>query len=327
MPEGAVGEIAIQGEGLMKGYWNNRATDEAIPDGCGSTPSLATRDAVGLLHHRRPQEGDDHPRWIQHLPREIEEALYEHPAVAEAAVIGIKHLELGEEVGAAVVLKRGATAGSEDIRAFVRSKVAAYKYPRRIRFRGLPPEGIDWQDFAASGVAARNLGRPLSRTLRSRSATSPRAGNPPAHHQPQGGHHGIHEPDFPPIEPEEFLRRPLMDRMKFLTLWWVENGFKHAENDPRHLHREAALLLHSRRGGGEHGDLAPTVLGRGELVEPADRVPEGHPLDGPARGSGRGRIVGPVGRQIHSDDRWHPVLGAAGHHPAAAVVAGAVHLR
>jgi long-chain acyl-CoA synthetase len=63
-------------------------------------------------------------------PREIEEVLHEHQAVAEVAVIGIQHAELGEEVGAAVVLKPGAIATPAELRAFTRERVAAYKYPR-----------------------------------------------------------------------------------------------------------------------------------------------------------------------------------------------------
>ena len=62
-------------------------------------------------------------------PREIEEVLYEHPAVREAAVIGVPHETLGEEVGAAVALKPGADATTAELRDFVKQRVAAYKYP------------------------------------------------------------------------------------------------------------------------------------------------------------------------------------------------------
>jgi long-chain acyl-CoA synthetase len=65
-------------------------------------------------------------------PREIEEVLYEHPAVREAAVVGIPHPELGEEVGAAIALQEGRSLEPEELRDFVSDRVAAYKYPRRI---------------------------------------------------------------------------------------------------------------------------------------------------------------------------------------------------
>jgi len=65
-------------------------------------------------------------------PREVEEVLYEHPAVAEAAVVGMPHDSLGEEIGAAVVLKPGAEASPADLSAYVKSRLAAYKYPRKV---------------------------------------------------------------------------------------------------------------------------------------------------------------------------------------------------
>jgi long-chain acyl-CoA synthetase len=74
-------------------------------------------------------------------PREIEEVLYEHPAVAEAAVVGIPHDSLGEEVGAAVALKPGATATPEELQAHVKERVAAYKYPRHVWLEDELPKG------------------------------------------------------------------------------------------------------------------------------------------------------------------------------------------
>src|SRR4030042_2261289 len=65
-------------------------------------------------------------------PREIEEILYTHPDVMEAAVVGVPHLDLGEEVAAAVVLRQGACATSEELKQFVKERVAPYKYPRII---------------------------------------------------------------------------------------------------------------------------------------------------------------------------------------------------
>jgi long-chain acyl-CoA synthetase len=74
-------------------------------------------------------------------PREIEEVLYEHPAVREAAVLGVPHDQLGEEVGAAVALKDGEQASAEDLRDYVKEQVAAYKYPRRVWFLDDLPKG------------------------------------------------------------------------------------------------------------------------------------------------------------------------------------------
>jgi long-chain acyl-CoA synthetase len=78
---------------------------------------------------------------VGHAPREIEEVLHQHQAVAEVAVIGIPHAELGEEVGAAVQLKPGAIATPAELRAFARERVAAYKYPRHVWLLRELPKG------------------------------------------------------------------------------------------------------------------------------------------------------------------------------------------
>jgi long-chain acyl-CoA synthetase len=74
-------------------------------------------------------------------PREIEEVLYEHPAVREAAVVGVKDDKLGEEIGAAVALKDGEDVSAQELRDFVKEQVAAYKYPRRVWFVDDLPKG------------------------------------------------------------------------------------------------------------------------------------------------------------------------------------------
>ena len=74
-------------------------------------------------------------------PREIEEVLYEHPAVLEAAVIGIPDEALGEEIAAAIVLRPDHNASADDIRAFVKDRLAAYKYPRHVLFMQELPKG------------------------------------------------------------------------------------------------------------------------------------------------------------------------------------------
>jgi len=117
----------------MKGYWDKpEATAEAIPDGWFRTGDLAKVDEDGYFFIVGRQKDLIIRGGYNVYPREIEEALHEHQAVAEVAVIGIPHTELGEEVGAAVVLKPGTTTTPAELRAFARERVAAYKYPRLV---------------------------------------------------------------------------------------------------------------------------------------------------------------------------------------------------
>jgi long-chain acyl-CoA synthetase len=133
VPPGEVGEIAIRGHNVMKGYWGRPdATAEAIQDGWFQTGDLARVDEDGYYYIVDRKKDLIIRGGYNVYPREIEEVLYEHPDVAEAAVIGIPHAELGEDVGAAVKLKPGGTATPADLRAFARERVAAYKYPRHI---------------------------------------------------------------------------------------------------------------------------------------------------------------------------------------------------
>jgi long-chain acyl-CoA synthetase len=74
-------------------------------------------------------------------PREVEEVLYEHPAIQEAAVVGVPDDALGEEVGAAVVLKQGENLDAQEVKAYVKEQVAAYKYPRQVWFVDELPKG------------------------------------------------------------------------------------------------------------------------------------------------------------------------------------------
>ncbi|GAA5168758.1 long-chain fatty acid--CoA ligase [Pseudonocardia eucalypti] len=142
VPEGERGEIAIRGENLMKGYWNRpEATAEAIPDGWFRTGDIATRDADGYYTIVDRKKDLIIRGGYNVYPREVEETLYEHPAVAEAAVIGIKDAELGEEIGAAVALKPGQTVDPEELKEFVRERLAAYKYPRILWLVDALPRG------------------------------------------------------------------------------------------------------------------------------------------------------------------------------------------
>src|SRR3954471_8437600 len=141
VPQGEVGEIVIRGHNIMKGYWNrDDANKDAITaDGWFRTGDMATVDEDGYFFIVDRKKDLIIRGGYNVYPREIEEVLYEHPAVSEAAVVGVPDESMGEEVGAAVVLKPGAEASADEIRAFVKERVAAYKYPRKIWF---PEDGL-----------------------------------------------------------------------------------------------------------------------------------------------------------------------------------------
>jgi long-chain acyl-CoA synthetase len=140
---GAVGEIAIRGHNVMKGYWRRpEATAEAIDaDGWFYTGDVARMDDEGRFFIVDRKKDLIIRGGYNVYPREIEEVLYEHPAVREAAVVGIPHPQLGEEVGAAVALKAGVEIAPGELRAFVRDRVAAYKYPRQVWIVAALPKG------------------------------------------------------------------------------------------------------------------------------------------------------------------------------------------
>jgi long-chain acyl-CoA synthetase len=139
---GEVGEIAIRGPNVMKGYWQRaEETATSIPDGWFRTGDLARQDEDGYFFIVDRKKEMIIRGGYNVYPREIEEALYEHPAVAEVACIGISHPELGEEVAAAVALKPGASADPDELREFVKARVAAYKYPRHLWLVDSLPKG------------------------------------------------------------------------------------------------------------------------------------------------------------------------------------------
>jgi len=140
--EGEIGEIGIRGHNVMKGYWGKpEATAEAIKDGWFRTGDLAKVDSDGYYYIVDRKKDLIIRGGYNVYPRELEEVLHEHPAVAEVAVIGIPHPDLGEEVGAAVALKPGASATPAELREFAKDKVAAYKYPRQVWLVEALPKG------------------------------------------------------------------------------------------------------------------------------------------------------------------------------------------
>ncbi len=137
-----VGEIVIRGHNVMKGYWKKPdANLEAFKGGWFHTGDLGYVDEDGYYFIVDRKKEMIIRGGFNVYPREVEEVVYAHPAVAEAAIIGIPDERLGEEVKAVVALKPGAAATEEDIIAFVKERVAAYKYPRTVQFVDTLPKG------------------------------------------------------------------------------------------------------------------------------------------------------------------------------------------
>ncbi|MEU9860629.1 long-chain fatty acid--CoA ligase [Streptomyces sp. NPDC047971] len=137
-----VGELCVRGHNIMKGYLGRpEATAEALQDGWLRTGDLARVDEDGYYYIVDRKKDLIIRGGFNVYPREVEEVLYEHPAVAEAAVVGLPHPTLGEEVAAAVATRPGTAVTAEELREFVRERVAPYKYPREIRLVEALPKG------------------------------------------------------------------------------------------------------------------------------------------------------------------------------------------
>jgi acyl-CoA synthetase (AMP-forming)/AMP-acid ligase II len=138
-PTGEIGELWIKGPNVVKGYWNKpAATATAISDGWLHTGDVARLDDEGFVYIvDRAKDmiirGGENVYCV-----EVEAALFEHPAVTDAAAIGIPHHVLGEEVGAVVHLAPGTLASEAELRDFVAARLAAFKVPVRIWFRDDP---------------------------------------------------------------------------------------------------------------------------------------------------------------------------------------------
>jgi long-chain acyl-CoA synthetase len=153
VPKGEAGEIIIKGPQVMKGYWNRpEETKNSLRDGWLFTGDVAKMDEDGYFFIVDRKKDMIISSGFNIFPREVEEILYEHPKVLEAAVIGIKDERAGERVKAFVVLKEGQTSTSEEIVAFCKEKLTAYKVPKQIEFRKELPKT--------------NVGKVLRRVLR-----------------------------------------------------------------------------------------------------------------------------------------------------------------
>jgi long-chain acyl-CoA synthetase len=129
----AIGEIAIKGHNIMKGYYGRPdATDEAIQDGWFRSGDLGRRDADGWYYIVDRSKDLIIRGGYNVYPREIEEVLMSHPDVSLAAVIGVPHESHGEEIKAVVILEDGASLTEDDLVAWGKEQMAAYKYPRTV---------------------------------------------------------------------------------------------------------------------------------------------------------------------------------------------------
>jgi long-chain acyl-CoA synthetase len=140
--EGELGEIALRGENVFKGYYKNEAaTAEAFRGGWFHTGDIGYRDADGF-YYIADRKSDMIIRGGENIyPREIDELLYAHPAVASAAAIGVPDPLYGEEVAAFVVLKEGVAATAEELMEFCRAHLADFKCPKTVTFLDEMPKG------------------------------------------------------------------------------------------------------------------------------------------------------------------------------------------
>jgi len=143
LPPGAghVGEIVVRGVNTMRGYHNRpQATAESFRDGWFLTGDLGYLDQDGFLFLADRKKDLINRGGEKVSPREVEDVLHAHPAVAEAAVVGVPDERLGEEVKAYLALKAGASATEDELIAFAQDRMAPHKYPRSIELRPSLPK-------------------------------------------------------------------------------------------------------------------------------------------------------------------------------------------
>jgi long-chain acyl-CoA synthetase len=155
LPPGQWGEICIKGPGVMLGYWNKPdETRQALRSGWLHSGDIGMVDDEGYVFIVDRVKDMINVSGFKVWPAEVEQFLYKHPAVQEVAVYGLSHSEKGEMVVAAIVRREGAQATAEEIIAYCRSHMAAYKAPARVDFVSELPKSA--------------TGKILKRTLRDR---------------------------------------------------------------------------------------------------------------------------------------------------------------
>jgi acyl-CoA synthetase (AMP-forming)/AMP-acid ligase II len=143
LPDGQTGELAIRGPNVMRGYYKNPEATAAsfTPDGWLRTGDLGHRDSDGFFFVTGRIKELIIKGGENIAPREIDEALLKHPAVLDAAAVGIPDTHYGQEILACVVLREGMTAGEDELRDFCIATLGRYKTPKRFRFMADLPRG------------------------------------------------------------------------------------------------------------------------------------------------------------------------------------------
>jgi long-chain acyl-CoA synthetase len=143
LPPGEVGEIVTSGPMVVPGYWNKpEETAHALPGGALHTGDVGYMDAAGWFYIVDRKKDQINVGGYKVWPREVEDVLYQHEAVREAAVVGVPDAYRGETVKAYVSLRPGQTATAEELIAFCREQMAAYKYPRQVEFLDELPKTV-----------------------------------------------------------------------------------------------------------------------------------------------------------------------------------------
>jgi long-chain acyl-CoA synthetase len=134
VPVGESGEIWFKGPHLIRGYWNKpEATAETIVDGWLRTGDLGRLDAEGFVYVEDRAKDMVLRAGENVYCAEVEAAIYEHPAVYEAAVFGVPHERLGEEVAATVFVRPGMDLSVEELQSHVRERLAGFKVPTQVK--------------------------------------------------------------------------------------------------------------------------------------------------------------------------------------------------
>ena len=139
---GAIGEVVIRGPNVTRGYENNpKANEDGFTDGWFRTGDQGMLDGAGYLTITGRLKEIINRGGEKISPREVDDVLMDHPAVAQVVTFALPHDKLGEEVACVVVLRDGFDASESDIRDFASTRLAAFKTPRKVLFRDEIPKG------------------------------------------------------------------------------------------------------------------------------------------------------------------------------------------